>query len=626
MRLRGWLEMNNLPIRYKLITHFMLISIVPSLLLGVLVSFTVKRIIDNQVNDHTLQLIGKVNTSLEHVVSNMQNITYFISFDPLVQAFLSGGGKELNSEEKYTVSRFLQGFTTLYPEVAGILVADRHGRYMSNDMYARTAEPLTEEIWFKQAVDSRGIFTLIGHPAARNVTTHTNYRPDEVISVARAILDPHTQEMKGVILVDLKLRVIAETAKDVRLGKTGYLMVIDHKGDNIYTPVHPMIDTFPLEWIGEQSSGTFSKEVNGRSLQFIYLKSPFTNWTTVGVFPTNESAAEVRQIQFYVVSFVFATCMMGITASLYVSHSISRPLQQLQTFMHKAESGDLTVRHTSNRQDEIGKLGKSFNKMIVQLRRLLELTEVQAKQKREAELRSLQAHIKPHFLYNTLDTIHWLARKKDADDVAEVVESLSRLFRIGLSKGNERIPLLEEIEHIRSYLTIQKTRYRDKLNYTMDIESGVRHLEVLKILLQPIVENAIYHGLKQRRGPGNIRIAAYRAGETLILEVADDGIGMRPEKLAELQARLDMRGKRFHSVSGTDALYAAGKALDDEAKKASGEGGSGYGIVNVQERVKLTFGEQYGVQVDSQYGKGTVVKIVHPVLDKSGGSDVLDEL
>lgn len=626
MRLRGLLEMNNLPIRYKLITHFMLISIVPSLLLGVLVSFTVTRIIDNQVNDHTLQLIGKVNTSLEHVVSNMQNITYFISFDPLVQAFLSGNGEELSSEEKYTVSRFLQGFTTLYPEVAGILVADSKGRYMSNDMYARTAEPLTEEIWFKQAVDSRGIFTLIGHPVNRNVTTHTNYRPDEVISVARAILDPHTQEMKGVVLVDLKLRVIAETAKDVRLGKTGYLMVIDHKGDNIYTPVNPIIDTFPLEWIGEQSSGTFSKDVNGRSLQFIYLKSPFTNWTTVGVFPTNESAEEVRQIQFYVVSFVFLICMMGITASLYVSHSISRPLQQLQTFMHKAESGDLTVRHTSNRQDEIGKLGKSFNKMIVQLRRLLELTEVQAKQKREAELRSLQAHIKPHFLYNTLDTIHWLARKKDAHDVAEVVESLSRLFRIGLSKGNERIPLMEEIEHIRSYLTIQKTRYRDKLNYTIDIEPDVRHLEVLKILLQPIVENAIYHGLKQRRGPGNIRIAAYRTGNTLILEVADDGIGMQPEKLAELQAKLDMQGRRAHPVSGTDALYAAGEAFDDDVAKmeAASSGVSGYGIVNVQERVKLTFGEQYGVQVDSQYGKGSVVKIVHPVLDNSG-IEVRDE-
>jgi two-component system sensor histidine kinase YesM len=602
-------EMNNWPIRYKLILHFMLISIVPSFLLGLLVSYTVTRIIDDQVNDHTLQIIGKVNTSLEHVISNMQNVTYFVAFDPNVRQFLSG--QELDAEDMYTVSKFLQGFTTLYPEVAGILVADRFGHYLSNDMYARTDVPLTEELWYQQAVESRGIFTIVGHPDSRNITTHTNYSPSEVISVVRAILEPETQRVQGVVLVDLKLRVIAETAKDVRLGKTGYLMVIDHKGENIYTPARPIIDQLPIEWFSDQPSGTFSREVNGRSLQFIYLTSPFTNWTTVGVFPTQESAAEVREIQFYVVSFVFLICVMGITASLYVSHSISRPLQQLQSFMQKAESGDLTVRLTSSRQDEIGMLGKSFNKMLVQLRRLLELTELQERQKREAELKSLQAHIKPHFLYNTLDTIHWLARRKGADDVAEVVESLSRLFRIGLSRGNERIPLMDEIEHIRSYLKIQKTRYRDKLNYTIDIDLAAQHLEVLKIVFQPIVENAIYHGLKQRRGPGNIRIAAKREEHRLLLIVEDDGIGMTPEQLSELQTKL--RADELPVIAAT-----GGQSSPAQPSSAAG---SGYGILNVQARVKLSFGDEYGVKVESRYGEGTVVMIVHPIIEggRSGG-------
>jgi two-component system sensor histidine kinase YesM len=592
--MRSWklIELNNMPIRYKLILHFMLISIVPSLLLGLLVSYTVTRIIENQANEHTLQLIGKVNASLEHVVSNMQNVTYFISFDPHVQKFLSEHAHDLDSEEQYIASRFLQGFTTLYPEVAGILIADRLGTYMSNDMYARNETSLTEELWYSQAVESRGIFTIVGHPVNRNVTTHTNYKPDEVVSVARAILEPDTQHVRGVVLVDLKLRVIAEAAKDVRLGKTGYLMVIDHKGENIYTPSNPIIDHFPLEWLGDQGSGTFSKEVSGRSLQFIYLTSPFTNWTTVGVFPTNESAAEVREIQFYVVSFVFLICLMGITASLYVSHTISRPIQQLQTFMHKAESGDLTVRHTSVRTDEIGMLGKSFNTMLIQLRKLLELNELQERQKREAELKSLQAHIKPHFLYNTLDTIHWLARKKGADDVAEVVESLSRLFRIGLSKGNEMIPLVDEMEHIRSYLNIQKTRYRDKLNDQIDIDPAVQQLEVLKIMLQPFVENAIYHGLKQRRGPGLIRIAARLDKQAMRLTIEDDGVGLSPEQLTDLQNQLES------DVGGQTPS-------------------SGYGIMNVQARLKLTFGEPYGVFIDSEYGKGTTVTIVHPIIDGS---------
>lgn len=599
MRKRISFELNNWPIRYKLIFHFMLISILPSLFLGILVSYTVTRIIEEQINDHMLQLIGKVNTSLEHVVSNMQNLTYFISFDPLVGKFLAEKDNALSSEEEYTAIRFLQGFTTLYPEVAGILVADSRGRYISRDMYARNLEPLTEEHWYRQAVESRGIFTIVGHPVNRNVTTHTNYSPEEVVSVARAILEPDTQQVRGVVLVDLKLRVIAETAKDVRLGKTGFLMVIDQKGENIYAPDNPIIDRIPLEWLGGETSGTFSREVNGRKLQFIFLTSSFTNWTTVGVFSTNESAAEARQIQFSVVSFVFLICMMGITASLYVSHSISRPIQQLQSFMQKAESGDLTVRLTSRRKDEIGMLGESFNKMIVQLRKLLELTELQEKQKREAELKSLQAHIKPHFLYNTLDTIHWLAIRKGADDVAEVVESLSRLFRIGLSKGNERIPLMDEIEHIRSYLQIQKTRYRDKLNYEIRISPDTQHLEVLKILLQPVVENAIYHGLKQRRGPGLIRIDAYREDGVLVLSVEDDGAGMKPEQLAEMQAKLES-DVRAHGQTGT--------------------GVSGYGIMNVQARLKLTFGERYGVRIASEYGKGTSVRITHPIIDGSAGS------
>jgi two-component system sensor histidine kinase YesM len=600
--MRRWssLELNNIPIRYKLIINFMLISIVPSLLLGLLVSYSVTRIIEDKANEHTLQLISKVNTSIEHVVSNMQNVTYFISFDPHVQKFLSESDNELDPEEQYTASQFLKGFTTLYPEVAGILVADRLGTYMSNDMYARTMKPMTEEHWYKQAVESRGIFTIVGHPVDRNVTTHTNYKPEEVVSVARAILEPATQVVKGVVLVDLKLRIIAEAAKDVRLGKTGYLMVIDHKGESIYTPSNPIIDFFPLDWIEGQSSGTFSQEVDSRSLQFIYMTSPFTNWTTVGVFPTNESATEVREIQFYVVSFVFLICMMGITASLYVSHTISRPIQQLQSFMHKAESGDLTVRHTSSRTDEIGNLGKSFNTMLVQLRKLLVLTELQERKKREAELKSLQAHIKPHFLYNTLDTIHWLARKKGADDVAEVVESLSRLFRIGLSKGNEMIPLVDEMEHIHSYLKIQKTRYRDKLNYEIDIDPNTQQLTVLKIMLQPVVENAIYHGLKQRRGPGMIRISTKLEDQTLILIVEDDGVGIEPERLLDLQDQL--------------ALEMAGQTYS-----------SGYGIMNVQARIKLTFGERYGVLIDSDYGKGTTVKIVHPIIDGSRRGGGMDE-
>lgn len=636
MKRLKFFQMNNLPIRYKLIIMFLLISILPSIGLGLLIDYTVERIIGRQVNDNTLQLIGKVNRSLEFYVSNMQNMTYLIAFDPDIKQFLregiptdqanggDGAGAGLNDRQdtaEYTMRKFLQGFTTLYSEIAGIMVVNNKGDYISNELYARSEQPLTKESWYKEAADGRGIFKILGKPSARNITSHANYTEEEVISVARAMLDPDTGQVDGVVLIDLKLRVIAEAVKDVRLGKTGYLLVIDKDGDHIYSPAKPIIRDIPKEWVIESNTGSFAKTVQGEELQFIYRRSTFTDWTTVGVFSTKESALEVQEIRFYVISFVFFLSLLSIAAAIYLAYTMSRPINQLMSFMQKAESGDMTIRYWGEREDEVGQLGRSFNTMLAQVNRLLMLTELQGRQKREAELRSLQAHIKPHFLYNTLDTIHWMTRKKGADDVAEVVQSLSRLFRIGLSKGNDMIPLSDEIEHIQSYLIIQKTRYKDKLNYTLDAADDIKHLYVLKLLLQPIVENAIYHGIKERRGPGHIAITAKAEDGSLLLQVSDDGKGMPPDKLAMLRKLLDdavisspagageasfmeQRGRQLSTMQEIDSK----EGLDTETQ------GSGYGLQNVQARIQLTFGGRYGMIIDSEEGSGTTVTIVHPLL------------
>jgi two-component system sensor histidine kinase YesM len=607
-------QLNNLPIRYKLIIMFLLISILPSIGLGLLIDYTVERIVGKQVNENTLQLIGKVNKSMEFYVSNMQNMTYLIAFDSGVKNFLEGYDSLTTQEEQedaeYNLRKFLQGFTTLYSEIAGIMVVNSKGEYVSNELYARSTQSLAEESWYKEAVAGKGIFKIVGKPYQRNITSHANYKEEEVISVVRAILDPDTQRVEGVVLIDLKLRVIAEAVKDVRLGKTGYLLVIDDERGNIYSPAKPVIRDIPKEWVMEGSAGTFSHSVEGEDLQFIYRKSSFTDWTTVGVFSTKESALEVQEIRFYVITFVFFLCLLSIAAAIYLAHSMSRPIHQLMSFMQKAESGDLTIRYWGEREDEVGMLGRSFNTMLAQMSRLLSLTELQGRQKREAELRSLQAHIKPHFLYNTLDTIHWMARNKGAEDVAEVVQSLSRLFRIGLSKGNDIIPLSDEIEHIQSYLVIQKTRYKDKLNYTLDVSPEVQHLYVLKLLLQPIVENAIYHGIKERRGPGHIAIAAKADEGSLILSVSDDGAGMAPEKVEQLRKLLESAVAAPNDADHDLKL----KEPKDLVKSKDMLEQQGYGVLNVQARIQLTFGDRYGMFIESEQRKGTTVTIVHPIL------------
>ncbi|HEY4390530.1 MAG TPA: sensor histidine kinase [Paenibacillus sp.] len=601
-----WLQFDNWSIRDKLILHILLISIFPALCLGLLISWATSYTIEEQVNGQTSQLIGNVDKSLDYHASNMQNVSYLITFNPEIGEFFARGAAAFPGEqERYNTLKFLQGFTTLHSEIAGIMVVNNKGEYLSNEMYARTSRNLTEENWYQEAVKTKGIFKLVGHPVKRNVTSHANYKDEEVVSFVRAVLDPETQSVQGVVLIDFKARLIAEVVRDVRLGKSGYLIVIDDKGDALYAPKNSIVDQLDRERILTDNAGDFTEKIDGKPMQILFQKSSFTGWTTVGVFPMQERIQGINEINLYIVSFVFLVSLLGIAASYYLSYSISRPIIQLSSFMHKVENGNMSIRYNGKRRDEIGMLGNSFNQMLAQIKRLLRQVNEEQRLKREAELRSLQAHIQPHFLYNTLDTIQWLARKDGAYEATEVVESLSRLFRIGLSRGKEIIPLADEFEHIRSYLMIQKTRYKDKLNYSIDIDPDLMNLFVIKLILQPVVENAIYHGIKERRGSGFISIRASADKDIVVITIEDDGNGMTEDKLKLLRTQLDQVGKADYTQP----------TPQERGEEESGPLKS-YGLRNVQERIRLSYGEPYGISIDSQWKKGTIVTIRHPIMHR----------
>ncbi|MET1173944.1 sensor histidine kinase [Paenibacillus amylolyticus] len=605
------LRLRNMPLRYQLMLLFLLFAIVPSVGLGLLVNWTVERVVERQVEGHTMQLIGKVNEALNSKMENLQNMTYLIAFDPEIDAFMNdkmplndeAGIEPMNMDTNaeteqnrlYGIKQTLQGFTTLYPEIAGIVLVNASGDYISNEMYPRAEQSLIQENWYQKASANPGIFMVLGQPKERNLTTHVRYKDDEIVSVARSITDEASGRVRGVIMIDLKLRSVSQAARNVTLGKSGYVMVTDAEGQSVYKPEHPLIEHIPTDWFPSGESGTFTADTEGGTLLFMYQSSTFTGWRTVGVFPTRDSISEVRQIQFYVVSFVFVVCLFGLSASLWFSRSIAQPIFRLMSYMRRAETGNLRPGRWSDRADEIGMLGNSYNRMLAQIRQLISLNELRERQKRDAEMRSLQEHIKPHFLYNTLDTIHWMARKEGAEDVSGMVGALSRLFRIGLSKGQDYIPLHSEIEHMTSYLQIQQTRYRDRLQYTLNIPEELRDLLVLKLLLQPLIENAIYHGVKGRRGPGHIRVEARLEHNRLLLTVQDNGAGMSNERLAEMQQLLE-------------APLASLEASSPEIT------GKSYGMLNVQARLRLSFGHEYGIVLESQEGEGTSVTIIHPLM------------
>jgi two-component system sensor histidine kinase YesM len=313
-------------------------------------------------------------------------------------------------------------------------------------------------------------------------------------------------------------------------------------------------------------------EVDRTNQQYSLMRGSFLRW-------------EIFSIVLMVSAIGFA-----VLAAWGLSRSIYTPIKKLHDVTTTITKNDLQALMTSDNVDEITELGMSFNIMIGKIKDLLDSKSKEQENLRKAELRALQAQINPHFLYNTLDTIIWMAEAKKTAQVIEIVSALSSFFRISLSKGRDWITIGEEIERTNSYLTIQKMRYRDILDYQIQVDERVANYTILKLILQPLVENALYHGIKNKRKGGTIFVRAKPKNENEVqLEVEDNGIGFTPEKLAQLQ-----------------------EELEDDSGDIKLE--SGFGIGNVNKRIRLYYGKQYGISVDSEYHTGTRVTLVIPAI------------
>jgi two-component system sensor histidine kinase YesM len=356
----------------------------------------------------------------------------------------------------------------------------------------------------------------------------------------------------------------------------------------VYAPVNPVVYRVRRDWLRGPAVSTV-RQINGADYQIIAQASQYTGWKTIGVFPLNEIMGQVSTIRYYSLIIAGVTVLVALVVSLFFTGSIARPVIELRSLMKEAEEGNLAVRFEGSKEDEIGYLGKSFNTMLEEIQKLIDMVYKEQQSKREAELRTLHEQIKPHFLYNTLDTIQWMAQEHHAEDIVQVVSALTTLFRIGISRGREMIPVRDELEHVRSYLVIQKARYEDKFDYSLCAEEALLPFMVVKLTLQPLVENAIYHGIKERRGPGAISIEVVKRDGMLVFRVADNGVGMSAEKLADLRAQLQ-------------------KARGESSQRG------GYGVSNVNERIQLSFGTRYGLRFESAPGRGTTVEILHPLV------------
>ena len=284
--------------------------------------------------------------------------------------------------------------------------------------------------------------------------------------------------------------------------------IMDADGKILYSPENQIVNRIRPQWFLENDYNDRCT-ILGRQYTLIYNRSKVTGLTTIGVFDDGKTIQGVRYIQEVSLMIALLTLLIGNIWAFAFSASFTRPIQKLSRLMKKVQDGDFSVRFTDPAKGEIKQLGDTFNMMTDKTDKLIKLVYQEQQRKREAEMQMLEAQIKPHFLYNTLDTIQWMARKYQAMDITDLVVTLAHFFRISLNRGGEKLSLADEFSMVESYLNIQKYRYEDMFEYHISCEEELKKCEVIKLIIQPIAENALYHGIKESDNDhGDIWISA----------------------------------------------------------------------------------------------------------------------
>ncbi len=543
--------------------------------------------VQRTAQDFTAELIKQVNSNIQSYVNNMENIALLALNHRGLSGYLSG----VNDDDA-AVTDFLKTIMLSRKDIASIGVFGYNGRFVS-DGGSGNLNPyvdVKEQSWYSEAKEGRGKVFI--SPSHVQPVFKEDYR--WVVSLSREIRSPDNTKGLGILLVDLNFSVINDILNGIELGKRGYVYIIDRSGRVVYHPqqqlLYSNLKTEKIEEALALDNGSFITNEGGQSRIYTVQDSGF-GWKIVGVSYVSELVNNKGEMQtsFFILGGI--SLVVALLLSFLLSRNLTRPIHQMQKHMNEVEKGNFDIQVPVDSTREIGMLARAFNLMVVRIRELMAQVVKEQEFKRKSELNALQAQINPHFLYNTLDSIVWMAENDKSAEVVRMTSALARLFRASISKGSELVPIRNEVEHISNYLTIQKMRYRDKLDFYIDVDDAIKGNLTLKVLLQPLVENAIYHGIKNKYGTGTIRITGEREGETIVLRVNDNGVGMDEETRKSLLS------------PATDAKQ-----------------GKGVGLMNVHERIRLYFGKIYGLTIDSEPDEGTTVTVKFPVLDKPAGS------
>ncbi|MCC8107118.1 MAG: sensor histidine kinase [Clostridiales bacterium] len=567
----GWLrkKVQGFSFSKKLILIYLaviLVSVIGSSLLSYVFSAGSMR---EKTCDYLKNLASVTMSKVELSVENVENTAFYISGNEQMQSLLYRNYDEDDRISRYQqyndVCDLLSYYVFLSQEIASIYINATDGQNYSYTKFNRV--PPDEELWNEE----REWICTDGH-----------------IYLRREMYRFEDQTLLGTMLIDVQPTVFYDIVKDISYDAGSIVYITDQEGcivsgQNTEMTGQPFSDVHTVRDGGE----SFETIVMDGSRYVFYTGCEIANgWRLVLAVPESYFLSDIQKLQIHMAILLTVTCLLAVGLVVAAGKGITRPITSLSDAMKRFGQGDFEVSCEAEGEDEIAVLANSFNQMVNDIRILIDEAYEQEMMQQEIEMKSLQMQINPHFLYNTLDTINWIARLNGVDQIGDLTYSLGNLMRYSLSK-KDFVTIDEELKNIRDYVEIQNVRYGDRMTVSYETDLELQDTYVPKLLLQPILENAIIHGVEDKIEPALIQIRIYHEADDLYMVVEDDGVGMSQEAIERL---LDLQP-------------------ENSMKKTIQRGHTSIGVNNVNRRIQKVFGPSCGLQIQSQLGSGTKVTL-----------------
>jgi two-component system, sensor histidine kinase YesM len=590
----------NRSLQLSIILGFTFIIVITILTIGALASYLFDDALRRNSLDNTSQVVAQLNRVMEDYISYMDDISRVVIDNNDVQNYVSESFGEdglqgiepmsvAQVSEKDKVVSLFRSIISVRKDIDSIVLL-LDNKTVVTDQPEDQLNPYTE--WYLTSTSSKSTGLLTASLSSSHVQDLITGKYPWVITLSRDVVDLKTQQHRGTLLVNLNYSVIEGLCSDIQLSKSGYVFIIvNPSGEIVYHPQQQLIysglKNEMIDQVKNMPNGHLTVKIDGREVLYTTKTSMYTGWTVVGVSYLDELFYNRSEFEYYIAMVAVACFFVSVIVSYFISVQISRPIEVLRRSMQSVERGNFDIDIVVDSTEEVNSLAEDFDIAIRKIKELITQNALANEQKRRHELKALQAQINPHFLYNTLDSIIWMIECGENEDAIEMTSILAKFFRLGISKGGDIITVQDEIDHLNSYLSIQKMRYKDKLDYLVEVDPQILTYCTLKLLIQPLVENAIYHGLKSQDEIGMLKVVGYKEGADIVFEIIDNGIGMTSQELSDLD-----NSKPTSTVSGR------------------------VGVANVRERIQLHFGKEYGVTFQSTKGEGTIATIRLPALNK----------